>query len=169
MGDFQLVATITVCGMASAMNVSASSGLTKRRFATQRLSPAVIRELISERFALGRPQSATSWPVYTDVSSRQLDVLLRDYELGSITELRGIADGSENTNYFFSTERGSFILTLFENSIREDLSYPFKLTRFLSERGIPYVRPIESRLAQVIGRLDEKPAVIGDASQKKAL
>ena len=75
--------------------------------------------------------------VYTDVSSRQLDVLLRDYELGSITSLRGIADGSENTNYFFSTERGSFILTLFENSIREDLSYPFKLTRFLSERGIP--------------------------------
>ncbi|MFP6781518.1 MAG: homoserine kinase [Gammaproteobacteria bacterium] len=76
------------------------------------------------------------------------------------TELRGIADGIENTNYFFSTERGTFILTLFENSIREDLSYPFKLTRFLSERGIPCARPIESRSAQVIGRLHEKPAVI---------
>lgn len=107
--------------------------------------------------------------VYTDVSSRQLDVFLRDYELGSVTELRGIADGIENTNYFFSTKRGSSILTLFENSIREDLSYPFKLTRFLSERGIPCARPIESRLAQAIGRLHEKPRSLWSDCPAKSL
>ena len=41
--------------------------------------------------------------VYTEVSFEQADQLLSSLGLGSLTALRGIQGGIENTNYFATT------------------------------------------------------------------
>jgi homoserine kinase type II len=53
--------------------------------------------------------------VYTQVSNSALAAFLADYELGIPLSFKGIAEGVENSNYFLETDRGKFILTLFEN------------------------------------------------------
>ena len=52
--------------------------------------------------------------VYTPVTAPGLDAWLTRYAVGGLTELRPIASGIENTNYFATTERGRYVLTLYE-------------------------------------------------------
>lgn len=98
--------------------------------------------------------------VYTDVSLSQVQVFLRDYDLGQVTQLEGISDGIENTNYFLTTKLGYYILTLFEDSSKDDLAYPLELMGFLADRGIPSAQPIATRSGRLIGQLNAKPAVV---------
>ena len=53
--------------------------------------------------------------VFTAVSDPQLTDWLQNYELGEVTDFRGIASGIENSNFFLTTTRGAYVLTLFEN------------------------------------------------------
>ena len=52
--------------------------------------------------------------VYTEVSDDALRVFIADYDLGAVLSCKGIAEGVENSNYLIVTERGPFILTLYE-------------------------------------------------------
>jgi homoserine kinase type II len=52
--------------------------------------------------------------VYTDVSFAEADALVQRLGLGALTELQGIGSGIENTNYYATTVRGQWVLTLFE-------------------------------------------------------
>jgi homoserine kinase type II len=52
--------------------------------------------------------------VYTPVTSEELDGWLTRYALGSATEIQAIASGIENTNYFVTTVKGRYVLTLYE-------------------------------------------------------
>ena len=47
--------------------------------------------------------------VYTHVSSEDLSLFLKDYEIGELKEFEGISEGVENTNYKLKTEKNSFI------------------------------------------------------------
>ncbi len=61
--------------------------------------------------------------------------------LGALRTLRGIQGGIENTNYFASTERGDYVLTLFERLGFEQLPYYLCLMKHLAARGIPVPEP----------------------------
>ena len=53
--------------------------------------------------------------VFTEVSLDAANALVERLGLGSVTALRGIASGIENTNYFVTTDRDQqWVLTLFE-------------------------------------------------------
>ena len=52
--------------------------------------------------------------VFTEVTQSQANDLMQALNLGQLTALRGIEGGIENTNYFATTERGEYVLTLFE-------------------------------------------------------
>ena len=51
--------------------------------------------------------------VFTSVSDTQLVAWLRHYDLGEVTDFRGIASGIENSNFFLTTTRGAYVLTIF--------------------------------------------------------
>ena len=96
--------------------------------------------------------------VFTTVTSEQLRCWLRDYPVGELRDLQGIAAGITNTNYFVTTDSGRYVLTLFEKNAAEDLPYFLDLMTHLAERGIPCPRPMRNRAAANLAMLNGKPA-----------
>ncbi len=64
--------------------------------------------------------------VYTDIGFEELEGLLAGYEIGAPLAFKGIAEGVENSNFYLQTDRGAFILTLYEKRVRTD-DLPFFL------------------------------------------
>ena len=54
--------------------------------------------------------------VFTKVSYAELRVFLQRYPLGEVLGFQGIGEGVENTNYFVDTDKGRWVLTLFERT-----------------------------------------------------
>ena len=67
--------------------------------------------------------------VYTKLSEKELKEFFSKYNLGELLNYKEIKEGIENTNYFIQTEKGKFILTLYEKI----LSILFRI--------ILYIRP----------------------------
>ena len=57
--------------------------------------------------------------VYTKLSENDLRGFISKYDLGKLLDYKGIKEGIENTNYFILTEKGKFILTLYEKRVEE--------------------------------------------------
>ena len=99
--------------------------------------------------------------VYTDVSGEELAAFLADYDLGSMLSLKGIAEGVENSNYLLHTEKGYFILTLYEKRVAEaDLPFFIGLMQHLAARGLNCPQPVKNRRGDALGRLAGRPAAI---------
>jgi homoserine kinase type II len=98
--------------------------------------------------------------VFTTVTPEQLEVWLRQYPLGELRELKGIASGITNTNYFVTTDNGRYVLTLFEKNSAEELPYFLDLMAHLADHGIPCPHPIASNTGAYLGELCGKPAAL---------
>lgn len=97
--------------------------------------------------------------VFTPVAFEEAAALVERLGLGALTDLRGIEGGIENTNYFASTERGEFVLTLFERLGFEQLPYYLCLMRHLAARGIPVPAPMaDPAVAEPQAHVFELPA-----------
>ena len=72
--------------------------------------------------------------VYTSVNNSELNKFLQQYNLGNLISFKGILDGIENSNYVINTEKGKFILTLFEKRVNpNDLPFFMNLQIHLSQ------------------------------------
>ena len=98
--------------------------------------------------------------VFTKVSPEQLSAWLRRYAVGELLELRGIAAGIENTNYFVTTRKGRYVLTLFERLTDQQLPFYLDLMSHLARHGIPCPAPIADREDALWSMLNGKPAAL---------
>jgi homoserine kinase type II len=99
--------------------------------------------------------------VYTDVSEGDLAAFLGEYDIGDLLSYKGIAEGSENSNFLLHTSGGTYILTLYEKRVEAaDLPFFLGLMQHLAERGINCPLPVVRRDGQLIGRLAGRPAAI---------
>jgi homoserine kinase type II len=96
--------------------------------------------------------------VYTAVNADDLDAWLTRYTVGALTELSPIAAGIENTNYFVTTERGRFVLTLYERLPVEDLPFYLNLMAHLARAGVEVPAPIPDRTGAFFSILNGRPA-----------
>jgi homoserine kinase type II len=98
--------------------------------------------------------------VYTSVSPEQLSAWLQDFSLGKLLDLKGIASGITNTNYFVTTESGRYVLTLFERNSADELPYFLELMAHLADHGIPCPHPVANDIGEYLGELSGKPAAL---------
>lgn len=99
--------------------------------------------------------------VYTPVDRATLDGFLSDYPLGRLLEHRGIEAGVENSNFLVETERGRFVLTIYERRVEPaDLPFFLGLMEHLAERGIQCPLPIHGLDGKVQRTLLGKPAAM---------
>jgi homoserine kinase type II len=99
--------------------------------------------------------------VYTEVGDAELDALLAEYDLGAPIAFKGIAEGVDNSNYFLATERGRFILTLYEKRVRaDDLPWFLGLMEHLAARGFPAPAPVPGRDGRALRTVCARPATL---------
>jgi homoserine kinase type II len=99
--------------------------------------------------------------VYTDVSEGELETFLLDYPAGRLLSYKGIAEGSENSNFLLHTTAGSFILTLYEKRVdRNDLPFFLGLMDHLASKGISCPLPVKRSDSELVGMLAGRPAAL---------
>jgi homoserine kinase type II len=100
--------------------------------------------------------------VFTEVTPDQAQALLDRLRLGRLQSLRGIASGIENTNYFVTSERGEFVLTLFERLSFDELPFYLQLMKHLAARGLAVPDPQADADGEILFELNGKPAALVD-------
>jgi homoserine kinase type II len=99
--------------------------------------------------------------VYTEVSDDDLAAFVASYDLGSLRSYKGIAEGVENTNYVVHTEKGPFLLTLYEKRVvPEELPFFLGLLEHLSKAGINCPTPIRDTQGRMLRTLAGRPAAL---------
>jgi homoserine kinase type II len=98
--------------------------------------------------------------VFTSVTLDDLSQWIKQFPLGKALALKGIASGIENSNFFLTTERGEFVLTIFENLDFEQLPFYVQLMRHLAERDVPVPAPVPTHEGELVVALHGKPAII---------
>ncbi len=99
--------------------------------------------------------------VYTDVPEGELEAFLKDYTVGDLLSYKGIAEGSENSNYLLHTSSGAYILTLYEKRVeRADLPFFLGLMDHLAGKGIVCPLPVHRKDGTLIGELAGRAAAL---------
>lgn len=99
--------------------------------------------------------------VYTEVSFEELETLLERYDIGQPLSFKGIAEGIENSNFYLQTDRGAFILTLYEKRVAVgDLPFFLGLMEHLADRGLSCPLPVKTRDGQALVELNGRMAAI---------
>ncbi|MBA5688502.1 homoserine kinase [Rugamonas apoptosis] len=98
--------------------------------------------------------------VFTPVTLDDIGQWIQQFPLGKALALKGIASGIENSNFFLTTERGEYVLTIFENLSFEQLPFYLRLMDHLAARGVLVPAPVATNAGELLAELHGKPAAI---------
>jgi homoserine kinase type II len=98
--------------------------------------------------------------VFTEVSVDEARALVERLQVGALRRLAGITAGIENTNYFVTTERGEYVLTLFERLDFEQLPFYLHFMKHLACKGVPVPEPQADASGEILHALKGKPAAL---------
>lgn len=98
--------------------------------------------------------------VFTPVSLQDLIPWISRFSLGAVKGIRGISSGIENSNFFVTTEKGEYVLTLFERLTAEELPFYLLLMQHLARKGIKVPAPIPDKKGNILHSLCGKPACL---------
>jgi homoserine kinase type II len=96
--------------------------------------------------------------VYTPVTTEELDAWLARYAVGTLVLQAPIAAGIENTNYFVTTTKGRYVLTLYERLPANELPFYLNLMAHLARAGVECPAPEPDRTGALFSMLNGKPA-----------
>ncbi len=97
--------------------------------------------------------------VYTKITREEIEQHLKNYQLGKLINFKEIIEGIDNSNFILDSEKGRFILTIFESRIdKNDLPFFINFKLHLAQKKICCPNPI----------LDNKGLVIADLAGKKS-
>ncbi|WAG79201.1 homoserine kinase [Metapseudomonas furukawaii] len=98
--------------------------------------------------------------VFTPLERPELEAFLAPYGLGRLKDFQGIAEGSENSNFFVSLERGEFVLTLVERGPSHDLPFFIELLDVLHDAELPVPFALRTEAGEALRELAAKPALL---------
>lgn len=98
--------------------------------------------------------------VFTSLNLDEVRASLHDYAIGEIVELRGIAAGITNTNYFVVTQSTRYVLTIFEKNSADELPYFVDLMAHLAQYGVLCPTPIRDKNGVALQQIKGKPALM---------
>ena len=104
--------------------------------------------------------------VYTHLGAEELASLIQEYDVGTLTSAKGIAEGVSNSNWLIETtgKDGSgarFILTMYERRIDlNELPFFLGLLDHLAAKGCPVPRTIHDRANRAYRMLGEKAVAL---------
>ena len=99
--------------------------------------------------------------VYTEIGDDELRAFIALYDIGEVLSCKGIAEGVENSNFLLTTERGNFILTLYEKRVAPaDLPFFIALMDHLAHQRVACPTPVRARDGEALRTLCGRPAAI---------
>ena len=98
--------------------------------------------------------------VFTALTRDEIVALLGSYSVGQLVGFEGITSGIENTNFFLTSTRGEFVLTVFERLEASQLPFYLGLMKHLAQGGLPVPEPAMTTAGSLLSRVRGKPAAI---------
>jgi homoserine kinase type II len=99
--------------------------------------------------------------IYTEISFSQVQLILKDYNIGHLKKLIGIKKGIENTNYLLVTSKNKFILTIYEKRVNsKELPFFMYLMKELNAKQINCPKPILNKKKKFLFKVEKKLASI---------
>ncbi|MCE3255858.1 MAG: homoserine kinase [Rickettsiaceae bacterium] len=100
--------------------------------------------------------------VYTKLSSAEIAGFIKqNYQIGELVSFKEIIDGIDNSNFIIETDKGKFILTIFENRInRDELPFFMDLKLHLTKHGINCAKPVENKSGLLLSSIKNKSTSI---------
>jgi len=99
--------------------------------------------------------------IYTEISFSQVQLILKDYNIGHLKKLTGIKKGIENTNYLLVTNKNKFILTIYEKRVNsKELPFFMHLMQKLNAKQINCPEPILNKKRKFLFTVEKKLASI---------
>tara|TARA_S200000501_G_C20808850_1_gene737459 strand:+ start:156 stop:1118 length:963 start_codon:yes stop_codon:yes gene_type:complete len=98
--------------------------------------------------------------VFTRVVLKEIIPWASQFPIGNIISLKDIQSGIENSNFFLSTDKGEYVLTIFEKLSLKELAFCINLMRHLAVKKILVPAPIINYRGEIISTLHGKPATV---------
>jgi homoserine kinase type II len=98
--------------------------------------------------------------VFTALTRDEIAALLDAYSVGHLVDFEGIPSGIENTNFFLSTNKGRFVLTVFERLQADQLPFYLGLMKHLAQRGLPVPEPAATAQGSLLSAARGKPVAV---------
>ena len=105
--------------------------------------------------------------VFTEIPFKEAAAFVHRLGLGDLRAMAPCHGGIENTNYFVDTDRGEYVLTLFERLTSEQLPFYLHLMQHLAGRGVPVPGPAPDADGRILHLLRGKPAAVVDRLRGK--
>ena len=107
--------------------------------------------------------------VYTKLNKEKISSILSNYTLGNLKKFEGIKEGIENTNYSIETDKGKYILTIYEKRVNEhDLPFFSELMLELSSKSFICPKPISNKNGTCISDFQNKKFMIVSCLEGKS-
>jgi len=107
--------------------------------------------------------------IYTKLDKEKINSILSNYSLGNLKKFEGIKEGIENTNYSIETDKGKYILTIYEKRVnKNDLPFFSELMLGLSNKSFICPKPIPNKNSVYISDFQNKKFMIVSFLEGKA-